>query len=153
MHKLYCAFLLLACFASSAKAQNQEPLPVPKQTSDKPLLFTSLPTRISISKEELRKLFEADISTTIHFQPSNVQGFQCTLIDKVKRDDHLQSVNMILPSFDHALFTLSQILNPDNTIRYAGRVIHPRYGDAYQLTFENNQYYLDKQKQRLFMVE
>jgi hypothetical protein len=46
--------------------------------------------------------------------------------------------------FSGAAFTLSRLINENNTLSYRGRIMSFKHGDAYELAMEEGAYYLIK---------
>ena len=152
MKNLYTAgvlsFLLFTAYTTIAQV---EP-PLHQQVPDKPLLFSSLPDKFECNILQLQTLFSGNISDRTNLKLGADFHPQAIVSGIFKKSPTLISINIKLPEYDDALFTIS-LVNDENGNRYLGRIVNSRYGDMLLLEKEKNKYYFVKQQQRFIMVE
>ena len=152
--KNLCLLGFLGLFILSSKTVSaQEPIPVKQVITDKPLLFSKFPERTICNKPELEQLLLTAISDNINLTFGNNLSLKGVLIEKIRRANHVYSVNIKLNDYPGALLNLSFVMNEFDITGIKGRIIHPQYGDVLVLTEENQQYYFIKQNQKYFMTE
>ena len=152
MKNLYTAgvlsFLLFTAYTTIAQV---EP-PLHQQVPDKPLLFSSLPNKFECNILQLQTLFAGNITSRTNLKLSSEFHPQAIISGLFKKTASLTSINIKLPEYDDALFTIS-LVNDEHGNRYVGRILNSRYGDVLLLQQEKNKYYFVKQQQRFIMVE
>ena len=125
-------------------AQEQKEL-VTNYDLNKPKLFKELPDRISLRMNDFDNLFSYEVgkNVNLHF----TQGFNFNGIVVSKAEDPAANVkSVVIKCFERAgaTFTLSRIINENNTITYRGRIMSFKHGDAYDVVVENGSYFLIK---------
>ena len=152
MKNLYTAgvlcFLLFTAYTTIAQV---EP-PLHQQIPDKPFLFSSLPDKFECNLTELQTLFAGNVTSRTNMKLNADFHPQCIVSGIFKKNATLTSINMKLPEYDDALFTVS-LISDQNGSRYVGRILNSKYGDVLMLEKEKGKYYFVKQQQRFMMVE
>jgi hypothetical protein len=121
----YAALLLFTVMSIATYGQNALIV--------KPAQFTSLPDRISCSPNDLNNVFFTESDQPVSFSFSNDFTFTGTVISNVYKYSNLQTVIIKSSLFGDAIFSLSKIINKDNSINYVGHIINKKYFDGYQL--------------------
>jgi hypothetical protein len=132
----------------------QEPLAVLKEKKlSKPSLFTSLPNSLEVATPELHQILSGEINEKINAQLSSQFLIRGIVVDKNQHTPGSLSMNIRLYNYDNALFNLTIRFLADNSTSIQGRIIHPRYGDVFELYKENERYYFKKISERLYMPD
>ncbi len=136
-----CLLLLITCAKTSA--QNKVPVNEPDQ--NKPKLFTNLPDKIPVDINELQSLVNAENGKTISFRFGQAasNSFNGQVVSRAD-DNTIHSVVIRSANFNGATLTLSSSAQPNGTVKFTGRIISLRHGDAYELQNQDDQYILIK---------
>jgi hypothetical protein len=153
MKNLYLLGFLGLFIISSKTVSAQEPIPVKQVILDKPLLFTQFSDKTACNKLELEQLLLTAISENINLTVGNDIVLKGVLVEKIRRANHVYSINIKLNAYPGALLNLSFVMKELEITAIKGRIIHPHYGDVLVLIEENQQYYFIKQNQKYFMTE
>lgn len=142
-HLQTCSIILLfALFSLNSFAQN---IPINEPNYAKPKLFQDLPERIPIQVSSLQNLLVFPIGQTINVQLANNFPLQGHIVSSAnKYNNSIQSVVIMLTNRIGASLSLSKIKDSDGTVKYTGRIISMQHGDAFEISFENGQYFLVK---------
>lgn len=151
MKKTLLLWIAYACFLTFSV--NAQQVPSPDNFIEKTLLFNRLPGKFAIDHFLLGKIFGLAVHSKIIIPVSGSQYFEGSVMDKVQKNSHVLSVNIKTSNFDGALLNLSRIVYDENTVMYIGRIINIRYGDAFVLRKENNEFLFFKEKQSLIVTE
>ena len=116
-------FLLFNSF--SAFSQNNN-IPRPKQ-------FGNFPNIINCSEAEISRIFSSTAGQNINLSFSDNFSFSGNVTSNVVKYSNLQSAIIKSPVFDNTIFSISRIINADNSISYTGRIINLNYADGYEL--------------------
>ena len=134
--------LLFALFSFTSFAQN---IPINEPNYAKPKLFQDLPERLPIDVSSLQSLLTTLIGQTINVQLAPNFTVQGQIVSSAnKYNNSIQSIVIKLSNRIGASFSLSKIKDSDGTLKYTGRIISMQHGDAFEISFENGQYYLVK---------
>lgn len=139
--------LVLILSVNTAGAQDAPPVNEPDLS--KPRLFTQLPDKIEIELDDLQQLFRLEEKTgksiEFRFRSKNAAPFAGKIVSATTRKNQSGKSILVQPSmFNGATFSLSSSTTPDGTVRYTGRIISFKHGDAYELQEEEGRYYLIK---------
>ena len=137
----------------SLKAAAQLKAPLNEFPAEKPLLFADLPSSFTISQPTLEKIFAGSASGNIKLNIDNSRTIEGVIVERFQRSAAVTTVNIKLPQYQQALFTISRIISAGNPAVYAGRVIHISYGDVLLLRQEPDRLYFIKEKQSQLLVE
>lgn len=137
---------LIICIIFSGSIQAQEgTLPVREPDYNKPRLFTQFPQKISCYIENLISLFDQKTGAIVNPEAGAGFHFRGTITSLVSRsEDSVTSMVIRSADFPGAILHFSRQMHPDNHTTYTGRIISLAHGDAFELRFENNQYYFIK---------
>ena len=127
--------------------------PIRQVLPNKPLLFSQLPEKLTISPELLEQLFSVDAGQHIKIPLGAGNYLTGVVKEKTARNKHVLNITIECTNYDGALLTVSRIAGMGSAVTYLGRVVNIRYGDVLLLTEQNNQYLLVKEKQSLVIVE
>ncbi len=111
----------------------------------KPKLFKSSPERINIRLSEYDHIFNYEVGKTVLLPFASDFSLAGTVVSKAE-DAYANTKSIVIRSSDKAgaTFTLSRIINQDNTITYRGRILSFKHADAYDIVKENGAYFLMK---------
>jgi hypothetical protein len=134
---------MIPASAQDAKAQLKDP--VNEYDFNKPKLFRELPERIHLKMDDFTNIFDLEVGKSVTLSFNRSFNFQGTVVSKA--EDVMANVKSIViksPMFSGAAFTLSRLINENNTLSYRGRIMSFKHGDAYELAMEEGAYYLIK---------
>jgi hypothetical protein len=131
----------------------QSKLPVHQSLPSKSPLFSKLPQKVSASKLHIDRLFSIADSGHIKIPLADNNLFEGVVLEKVRKNPNVVSMNVKLTNYDGAMLTVSKIVNDDQTVNYVGRIVSIKHGDVYMLTFEDNKFYFTKNMQSMMLVE
>jgi len=138
---------------NSLQLTAQVKAPLNSIQAEKPLLFTDLPQKFSVSILAIEKIFAGSSSGNVKIPIDNNRIIQGVISEKLQRSKQLTTINIRLPQYQQALFTISKITGENQKVNYTGRIIHIDYGDVLLLKQENQQLFMLKEKQSLLLVE
>jgi hypothetical protein len=134
--------LLFSFFSLFIYAQN---LPVREPDRNRPLLFSQMPDKMSISAASLENLLQYETSRQISLHLSTDIVFQGTVSSvSAKHEPGVSSVVIRSDNFHGATLTVSRLSRTNGTSYFIGRIISFQHGDGYEITLENGQYYFIK---------
>ena len=116
---LMLCFTFAAGFAQSNKA--------------KPNIFSQFPETISLSTETLSNSFTATKGKNITLAFSKEFTAAGTVSSNILKYGSLQTMTILLPGFNNAVFHLSRTSDAKKSLSYTGRIISNQSGDAYIL--------------------
>ncbi len=118
-----CALLLFVCSTSPALSQ----------TGSKPTQFSRFPDVINCPESLLATVFSAAPGQDSSLSFSTDFSFSGTVVSNVVKYSNLRSAVIRSPYFNNSVFSISQIINSDNSYTYTGRIINKNYFDGYEL--------------------
>ena len=136
-----CLLFIFTCATASA----QHTIPVNEPDQNKPRLFTNLPDKIPVDINELQTLVNTETGKTASLKlgANELSNFSGEVVSKAD-DKTIHSVVIRSVNFNGATLTLSSSAQPNGTVKFTGRIISLKHGDAYVLEYQNNQYILTK---------
>lgn len=125
--------MLLVCLCTYAATNAQ----LTNQPA-KPALFASYPATLSISETSLHNIFSLvkDQEVTIDF--GNNLILPCKVLRNEIQYSNLQTVIIRCSAFDNAMLQVSKVINEDQSILYAGRLINERSADGFEIKKAGN---------------
>ena len=120
------AMLLLLSFSFTTGFSQNGNVPKPKQ-------FSNFPDIINCSEAELSSIFDSSPGQNISLSFSNNFLFSGNVTSNVVKYANLQTAVIKSPVFNNTIFSVSKIINKDNSISYLGRIINKNYFDGYEL--------------------
>lgn len=138
-------YLLVLLFTAQVHAQNTPPVNEPDY--NKPLLFSSLPTRIAVNMDNLTRSMTNTAGQTVSMNLSSdaTVTFSGNVVSNESMyDNALQTVVIRSSNFSGAVLSFSRVRLDDGTSRYTGRIVSLQHGDLYELVQENNTFYFIK---------
>ena len=102
------------------------------QTS-KPKQFSSFPSVIACSEQELSKVFTASPGQNISLSFSNNFTFTGTVKSNLSKYANLQSAVIVSPDYSNTIFNVSKIVKADGSISYVGHIINKSFFDGFDL--------------------
>jgi hypothetical protein len=115
--------------------------------ASKPKLFKDAPTRIILRHTEFDKLFLYEVGQVTSLSLSSNFSLAGTVVSKAEdKKANVKSIVIRCSDKPGASFTISRIVNENNTITYRGRMISFKHSDAYEMVFENDSYSLIKKE-------
>jgi hypothetical protein len=149
------AFSVCITFCSvCAIAQNiqNRSVSVNEPNYNKPKLFDDLPERINFDPTILSALLNTQVGQSINLAVT--PGFRISGQVVSKADDqNSTSVVVRLVNRPGARLIFTKLTDPNNSVKYIGRIISLKHGDSYEIISENNQYYLKKRGINELMTE
>ncbi len=141
------ALLISVFFVSFYQSKAQVTTAKEPVTIAKPNLFDSYSANISCPKSELDKIFTTPEGGLLKLSFGNNFRFTGSVTSSIQRYTNLQSVTIKSIISDSLLLGISKRTNDDKSFTYIGRIINQKYGDAFELKFDNNgNYFLNKIK-------
>jgi hypothetical protein len=144
--------ILLCCLLCNL-SMAQSKLPLRQTLPNKSPLFSKLPQKVTANKLHIDRLFSIADEGYIKIPLADNNYFEGVVLEKVRKNPNVISMNVKLTNYEGAMLTVSKIVNDDQTVNYVGRIVSIKHGDIYMLTFEDNKYYFTKQMQSLLLVE
>ncbi len=145
-----CSALLSLCFYSGF---SQPPARLAEPDYNKPKLFSSLPSNISINTQSLEHLLQLSNGASVSI-PVGSFFYKGVVVSKSDASEKsFQSVVVRSTSFKGSSFTFSRIINDDGTTVYRGRIFSRDHSDMYELQLQNGSYVLEKNHQLKIMNE
>jgi hypothetical protein len=148
---LYSGLLLCLVLGFSARSQvtpQVRQTPVPKSA-----LFTNLPQKSNINSTWIERVFASPVNASISFPLSAREVFKGVVLEKVRKNEHVETINVRSSNYAGSLLTISKIVRDDRAVSYIGRIISMNHSDALVLKQENGQLYFNKEKQSHVVVE
>ncbi len=140
------AFSVCITFCSvCAIAQNIQNRSVSVNEPDynKPKLFGDLPERINFNPTVLSALLNTQVGQSIDLAVTPVFRIAGQVVSKAD-DQNSTSVVVRMTNRPGARLIFTKLTDPNNSVKYIGRIISLKHGDSYEITSENDQYYLKK---------
>ncbi len=144
--------ILLCCILCNL-SMAQTKLPLRQTLPNKSPLFSRLPQQVAASKLNIDMLFSVSVSGYIKIPLADNNFFEGVVLEKVRKNPNVISMNVKLTNYEGAVLTVSKIVHDDQTVNYVGRIVSIKHGDVYMLNFEDNKYYFTKQMQSMTLVE
>lgn len=126
-HFASVAMMLLLCTSMAVTGYSQT------GNNSKPKQFNNFPDVINCSETELCRIFNSAPGQAISLSFSNNFLFAGNVINNVVKYNNLQTAVIKSPAFNNSIFSVSKIINKDNTVTYLGRIINKEYFDGYEL--------------------
>ena len=143
MKTLQSGSLLLICSLITLISLSQA-IPINEPDYNKAKLFQDLPDRLSLQVTSLQDLLNLRVGQTANFQLSENAAFEGTVVSSTIKYDVIQSIVIRLTNRSGASFSFSKITQPDDSIKYIGRIMSPQHSDGFELSLENGKYFLVK---------
>jgi hypothetical protein len=143
--KNLCTTVLGTCLmliSIGSFAQNQE-VPVNEPDYNKPKLFNDLPESIAFDPATLQYLFQLQVGQTTSIPMTANFSFRGDVVSK-SSEENMQSIVIRSTNRPGARLVFTKIIDPENGVKYIGRIISFQHGDAFEIVFENNQYTFKK---------
>ena len=121
----YALMLLTIFIATTGYSQNPG--------TSKPKQFDNYPSVIRCTEAELSKVFTSPAGLDINLSFSDNFNFAGNITSNVVKYSNLQSAVIRSPLFHNTIFSISKLINKDNSITYVGHIINRDYSDGYEL--------------------
>ena len=128
--------------AIAQKIQNRS-VSVNEPDYNKPKLFGDLPERINFDPTVLSALLNTQVGQSINLAVTSVFRISGQVVSKAD-DQNSTSVVVRLINRPGARLIFTKLTDPNNSVKYIGRIISLKHGDSYEIISENDQYYLKK---------
>lgn len=147
----YIALMLMLTMDvfSNVSAQPRPGNPHDKKSA----LFAHLPAQFPTDSLRLEQLFSNHPNDTVSLLHPNNPVFRAIIREKMQYSDGRISMNLDIIKFPGAMLNLSRTFNPDSSIVFRGRILHPYYSDLYTLINKGKQYALVRQGVRKHLLE
>jgi len=109
----------------------------------KPKLFGDLPERINFDPTVLSALLNTQLGQSVSLAVTPGFHISGQVVSKAS-DQNSTSVVVRLTNRPGARLIFTKLIDPKNSVKYIGRIISLKHGDSYEITSENDQYYLKK---------
>lgn len=103
------------------------------QADARPKIFQNFPETMDVSASTFQNLFSTQDGDDVSLNLAGTFNFPGKVISNSVKYSNLQTIVIISPQFNNAIFNISKITNADNTISYEGRIINERAFDGYEL--------------------
>ena len=136
-----CAFFCAGFFASFA----QKELPLNYHNHNKPHLFPDLPQRMKLRVANLEGLLELPVGASVKTFLADNFNFIGTVVSRSDASSaSVQSVVITSTNRKGATLTFTKTTGADGTVRFLGRIMSLKNGDAFDIVKENGEYILQK---------
>jgi len=103
-----------------------------KKTS-KPSLFSSYPSTITCTENQLNNLFTIAEGQNIKLSLPGNLVLQGTVKNKINKYGKIETMTVQLPSFSNTLFSVTRSNDENNDPFYTAHLFNNKYADGYQL--------------------
>jgi len=110
---------------------------------NKPKLFGDLPERINFDPTVLSALLNTQVGQSINLAVTSVFRISGQVVSKAD-DQNSTSVVVRLINRQGARLIFTKLTDPNNSVKYIGRIISLKHGDSYEIVLENDRYYFKK---------
>lgn len=143
MKYLSLAGLCLSLLLSANLLSAQDLVPINEPNHKRPLLFKSLPEKISFKPSELQNLIDGAEGRSVRV-PMGSAALEGKVISAVTKYNNIKSVVIRCSNFNGATLTLSSSTKRDGTVKITGRLMSIQHSDLYELEKVDDQYVLVK---------
>jgi hypothetical protein len=136
-----CVLFSICYFSSSA----QDELPLNEPDYNKPHLFSDMPQKMKLRISNLEDLLDLPVGAsvkTLITDNFNFHGIVVSTSDAANTT--VKSVVIRSTNRKGATLTFTKTIKPDGTVKYLGRIMSLKNGDAFEIVKENDQYILQK---------
>jgi hypothetical protein len=110
---------------------------------NKPKVFGDLPERINFDPTVLSALLNTQVGQSINLAVTPMFRISGQVVSKAD-DQNSTSVVVRLTNRPGARLIFTKLTDPNNSVKYIGRIISLKHVDSYEIVSENDQYYLKK---------
>ena len=110
---------------------------------NKPKLFGDLPEQINFDPTLLSVLFNTQVGQSVTVSLTQAFTISGQVVSKAE-DANSTSVVVRLANRPGARLVFTKLTSQKNSVKYIGRIISMKHGDGYEITSENDQYFLKK---------
>lgn len=136
------AFLIFSGLSSFAQT---EKIPLNEPDYNKPKLFNDLPEKMKLNLSDMEGLFSYTPGKEVSVRASDNFLFEGVVVSvSDEKEASLRSVVINSSNRPGALLTFTRTVNSEGTVKYLGRIISRRNGDAFDITQEDGVYILKK---------
>jgi hypothetical protein len=146
--KIFRCITVFIFLAVHANAQTAAGSPV---IFSQPILFKQFPQKAACDITSLEQIFLSVDAISIQLTPDFLLSGK--IISHKKPNPFAETVNITLPDFHEAIFTISRITSETGEIRFTGHILNFESRDAIVLQEENKKYSFIKTEQRFLMTE
>jgi len=140
------AFSVCMTFCSVCSiAQNVQNRSVSVNEPDynRPKLFSDLPDRIDFDPNHLSTLLTTQVGQSVSLSITPKFNISGQVVSKADGQNS-SSVVVRLSNRPGARLIFTKRTDPNNSIKYIGRIISLKHGDSYEIVLENDRYYFKK---------
>ena len=145
-----CIFFCSIC--SIAQNIQNRSVSVNEPDYNKPKLFGDLPERINFDPIVLSALLNTQVGQSINLAVTPVFRISGQVVSKAD-DQNSTSVVVRLINRPGARLIFTKLTDPNNSVKYIGRIISLKHGDSYEIISKNDQYYFKKRGINELMTE
>ena len=133
--------LLIVCYLNSSAQK----IPLNENFRNQPKLFADMPGSMKLKTLNLESLLDLPVGTSVNTFLTNNFNFQGTVVSTSPASNAtVKSIVVQSTNRKGATLTFTRTVQPDGTIKYLGRIISLKNGDAFDIVKENDQYILQK---------
>jgi len=135
--------MIFCSICSVAQNIHNRSVSVNEPDYNKPKLFGDLPERINFDPTVLSALLNTQVGQSINLAVTPLFRISGQVVSK-SDDQNSTSVVVRLINRPGARLIFTKLTDPNNSVKYIGRIISLKHGDSYEIISENDQYYLKK---------
>jgi hypothetical protein len=148
----FSVYITFCSVCSIAQNIQNRSVSVNEPDYNKPKLFGDLPERINFDPTVLSALLNTQVGQSITLAITSGFTVSGQVVSKAD-DQHSTSVVVRLTNRPGARLIFTKLTDPNNSVKYIGRIISLKHGDSYEIISENDQYYLKKKGINDLMTE
>jgi hypothetical protein len=135
-----CVLLSVCYFTSSAQA-----ITLNETDQRKPHLFSDMPEKMKLKITDLETLLDLPVGSSVNTSIAGNFHFQGTVVS-TSAITNTGSKTVVIKSTNRkgATLTFTKATGSNGTVKYLGRIISMKNGDAFEIVKENGQYILQK---------
>lgn len=140
--KISAICVLFSLIYLSASAQN---IPLNDPDQNKPHLFADMPQRMRVQVSDLESLLNLPVGASVNTVLAPGFNFQGIVVSiSPVSDAAVKSVVIKSTNRKGATLTFTKTINANGSVKFLGRIISMKNGDAFEMVKENDQYVLQK---------
>ncbi|MDQ3683517.1 MAG: hypothetical protein M3352_10685 [Bacteroidota bacterium] len=137
-----CLLLSICCIGAVAQIH-----PSTKADYEKPAMFSDLPEKLNLNIPSLEAMLDLSAGQSIQVPLGRSFILKGVIISKSDANDlNVKSVVIKSNNRKGATLTFTRSRKEDGSFSYLGRMLSYNHNDAYEIIFENGQYFLTKKK-------
>jgi hypothetical protein len=135
MKSLLCNVCIAVCLLVSVSSFAQQ------STEKNSFLFNKYPAIITCTETQLNSLFDTPKGGVISLSLQGGLKLNGPVLYKSSKYNNLETMGIMLPEFNHMMFSVSKRLDINNKPVYAGHLICHGFADSYELKHNKDNSY------------